>query len=37
MVVVETGPGIGAALAKCWPETPIQRCYFHILHTTPGT
>ena len=34
MVVVDGGRGIGAALATCWPNTPIQRCYFHIMQTT---
>lgn len=33
MVVVDDGRGIGAALAKCWPDTRVQRCYFHIMQT----
>lgn len=34
MVVIDGGTGLNAALAECWPHTPIQRCYFHIMHTT---
>lgn len=33
MVVIDGGPGIAAALAQCWPQTPVQRCYFHIFQT----
>lgn len=33
MVVVDDGRGIGTALAKCWPDTRGQRCYFHIMQT----
>ena len=31
MVVVDGGRGAAAALAECWPDTKVQRCYFHIV------
>lgn len=31
MVIVDGGQGIASALATCWPETKVQRCYFHIF------
>lgn len=33
IVVVDGGRGIAAALAECWPEAKVQRCYFHIFQT----
>lgn len=33
LVVVDGGQGVAAALRECWPETPVQRCYFHIYRT----
>ena len=33
MVVVDGGRGAAAALAECWPDTKVQRCYFHIFRT----
>ncbi len=33
MVVIDGGRGIAAALAACWPETRVQRCYFHVFQT----
>lgn len=33
MAIVDGGQGAAAALASCWPDTPVQRCYFHIFRT----
>lgn len=33
MVVIDGGRGIAAALAEHWPDTLVQRCYFHIFQT----
>lgn len=33
MVVIDGGRGVAAALAECWPQTKVQRCYFHIFQT----
>lgn len=33
MVVVDGGRGAAAALCECWPDTAVQRCYFHIYRT----
>lgn len=33
MVVIDGGAGLYSALAACWPEVAIQRCYFHIQAT----
>ena len=33
MVVVDGGRGVTAALSECWPQTKVQRCYFHIFQT----
>jgi len=30
VVVVDGQKGVIAAIARCWPETRIQRCHFHI-------
>jgi len=30
VVVTDGGTGIASALAKCWPETRIQRCLVHV-------
>jgi hypothetical protein len=39
MVVIDGGRGLHAAIAEHWPDTRVQRCYFHIFqavrrHTT---
>ncbi|WP_446425861.1 transposase-like zinc-binding domain-containing protein [Kocuria palustris] len=33
LVIVDGGTGIHAALRETWAQTPVQRCYFHILQT----
>lgn len=33
MVVIDGGFGLHAALAEHWPETRVQRCYFHTFRT----
>ncbi|WP_420176105.1 IS1249 family transposase [Luteococcus sp. OSA5] len=33
MAVVDGGQGVAAALHECWPDTLVQRCYFHIFQT----
>lgn len=33
LVAVDGGQGVAAALRECWPETPVQRCYFHLCRT----
>lgn len=33
LVIVDGGTGIHAALRTSWPDTPVQRCFFHILQT----
>lgn len=32
MVILDGGTGLHAALHQRWPETKVQRCYFHIFH-----
>jgi hypothetical protein len=39
MVVIDGGTGLHAAIAEQWPDTRVQRCYFHVFqavrrHTT---
>ena len=31
MVVIDGGTGAAAAIAASWPDTRVQRCYFHIF------
>lgn len=31
MAVIDGGSGLHSALAETWPDTRIQRCYFHIF------
>lgn len=33
MVVIDGGRGLGAAITDDWPDTAVQRCYFHIFQT----
>lgn len=30
MAVIDGAGSLAAALATCWPDVPVQRCYFHI-------
>jgi hypothetical protein len=31
MVVIDGGTGLHAAISESWPQTTVQRCYFHIF------